>query len=234
MLVDFSNRISPEITDYKLLNTAFTHPTYVFEHAKENLESNQRLEFLGDAVLGMIVAELLYNHYPHKAEGELTKMRAALVCEPSLAELAKKLNLGDYLLLGRGEEASGGRQRVSTLADAFEAVIGALFLQAPLQQLKDFIYELFLPMLTEVKTGNYGDYKTALQELVQERYEENVSYTIVEESGPDHNKSFVAGTLFRKKIIATGTGKSKKEAEQRSAKKALEDLTWLEDGTNNE
>lgn len=222
-------KLGVAINDYKLFNTAFTHPTYVFENTKENLESNQRLEFLGDAVLGMIIAELLYHQYPQKAEGELTKMRAALVCEPSLAEIASSLHLGNYLLLGRGEEANGGRERVSTLADVFEAVIGALFLQNEAVHVKDFINKLFIPKLTQINVHNYGDYKTNLQEKVQEKLDENISYTIMDESGPDHNKSFTAGVVFRKKTVATGVGKSKKEAEQKAAQKALENLEWLEE-----
>jgi ribonuclease-3 len=222
----FGKKIEQEIKDYQLLNLAFTHPTYVFEHPKTNLISNQRLEFLGDAVLGMIIAELLYTSYPDKAEGELTKMRAALVCETSLAEIARTISLGDYLLLGKGEEQSGGRERVSILADALEAVIGALFLQTDLAKLTNFIHSLFKTQLEKIEIGNYGDYKTNLQELVQKHFEDNVSYTILEESGPDHNKSFVAGVIFQDVIIATGQGKSKKEAEQKAAQKALESAEW--------
>jgi ribonuclease-3 len=227
ILRNFGKKIKQEIKDCHLLNVAFTHPTYVFEHPKISLISNQRLEFLGDAVLGMIIAELLYTSYPDEAEGELTKMRAALVCETSLAEIARTIALGDYLLLGKGEEQSGGRERVSILADALEAVIGALFLQVDLEKLTEFIHHLFQPQINKIEVGSYGDYKTNLQELVQKKFEDNVSYIILEESGPDHNKSFVAGVSFKDVIIATGQGKSKKEAEQKAAQKALEDTQWL-------
>ncbi|MDW7675140.1 MAG: ribonuclease III [Bacillota bacterium] len=226
-LVDFANKIDIRFQDFQLLNTALTHPTYVFEHTKANLESNQRLEFLGDAVLGMVIAEFLYNTYPYKAEGELTKMRAALVCESSLALLARNLNIGQYLLLGKGEELSGGRERPSILADAFEAVIGALFLQIELLMLKKFIYHIFSNQISNVEMGNYGDYKTSLQELVQQSFDDNVSYVIVEEKGPDHNKSFIAGVVYKGSTIAMGQGRSKKEAEQKAAQKALEDCSWL-------
>ncbi|MBS4025178.1 MAG: ribonuclease III [Clostridia bacterium] len=227
ILKKFGKRIKQEIKDYHLLNMAFTHPTYVFEHPKINLISNQRLEFLGDAVLGMVIAKLLYTRYPDNAEGELTKMRAALVCETSLAEIARTIALGDYLLLGKGEEQSGGRERVSILADALEAVIGALFLQVDLEKLIEFIHNLFKPQIDKIEVGSYGDYKTNLQELVQKKNEDNVSYIILEESGPDHNKRFVAGVIFQDVIIATGQGKSKKEAEQKAAQKALEATQWL-------
>lgn len=223
----FSKSLNLPVKNLPLLNIAFTHPTYVYEHPKANLESNQRLEFLGDAVLGMIIAELLYSNYPDKAEGELTKMRAALVCETSLAELAREINIGSYLLLGKGEEQSGGRERISILADALEAVIGALFLQLELEELKQFITNFFQHQIRKIEIGNYGDYKTTLQEIVQKKFDDNITYSIIDESGPDHNKVFTAGVLFEDKIIATGTGKSKKEAEQKAAQKALADTNWL-------
>lgn len=216
------------ITNYELLNLAFVHPTFVFENPNLARESNQRLEFLGDAVLGMIIAEHLYKEYPKKPEGELTKIRAALVCEQSLAKRARELNLGYYLLLGRGEEQNGGRERPSILADTYEALIGALYLQVDLTSLSKFIVNQFSINIDQLKESQYGDYKTVIQELVQKELDTNVHYSILEEQGPDHNKKFVAGVYLEKNLLAKGSGRSKKEAEQSAAKIALENNNWFE------
>lgn len=206
------------------LNQALTHPTYVFEKKKKGLVNNQRLEFLGDAVLGLVVGDHLFRRYPDRPEGELTKMRAALVCESSLGERAKALGLGRYLLLGRGEEMNGGRERVSVLADAFEAVMGAIYLDAGLETAADFIISQLARRIDDLNSGNYGDHKTMLQELVQSYGEESVSYQILQESGPDHQKTFVAGVTYREHFLARGSGNSKKEAEQNAAQAAIDDL----------
>lgn len=206
------------------LDQALTHPTYVFEKKGHGLVNNQRLEFLGDAVLGMVVADHLFKFYTDQPEGELTKMRAALVCEAALAERARALGLGRYLLLGRGEDLSGGRERPSNLADAFEAVLGALYLNTGLTDVADFIASQMTERMTSLQPGNYGDYKTMLQELVQRHGEDSVSYRIIEESGPDHQKSFVAGVSYRSHLLAQGSGGNKKEAEQKAAQTALADL----------
>jgi len=211
-----------EIDDLNTLNTALIHPTFVFENKGLHLEHNQRLEFLGDAVLGLVVGEYLYRNYPHKPEGELTKLRAAVVCETTLAKVARKLGLGDMLLLGHGEELTGGRERPSILADAFEAVIAAIYLETGLDGAKKFIIKQLADEIVEVVNSGFKDYKTMLQELVQKEHEDNVTYTILEESGPDHDKSFVAGVLWKGNLLAKGKGKSKKEAEQQAAAKALE------------
>lgn len=205
----------------ELITMALTHPSYAQE--KNTAANNQRLEFLGDAVLNLVVAEYLYNHYGRKAEGELTKIRAKVVCEDALAIFARNINLGQYLLLGRGEEMSGGRKRKSILADAVEAVIGAIYLDQGLETVQLFIITQLEELISETASGDYYDYKSKLQELVQARDKENVSYAIIEESGPAHAKVFVAGVYYREQLLATGEGKSKKEAEQKAAQKVLQD-----------
>lgn len=207
--------------DAGLIRMALTHPSYAQE--KNIPVNNQRLEFLGDAVLNFIVAEYIYNHYQDKPEGDLTKIRAKVVCEKSLVKVAQKINLGDYLLLGKGEEKSGGRKRKSILADAVEAVIGAIYLDQGYEKARDFILLHLKDYIEESANGDYYDYKSQLQEMVQAYSSENVSYKIISESGPAHCKNFVAGVFFRGKLIAAGEGKSKKEAEQNAAEKVLKE-----------
>ncbi|MDD2510117.1 MAG: ribonuclease III [Syntrophomonas sp.] len=209
----------------ELITMALTHPSYAQE--KNTVANNQRLEFLGDAVLNLVVAEYLYNHYARKAEGELTKIRAKVVCEDALAIFAHNIDLGQYLLLGRGEEMSGGRKRKSILADAVEAVIGAIYLDQGLVTVQRFIMKHLEELISETASGDYYDYKSKLQELVQARDKENVSYAIIEESGPAHAKIFVAGVYYREQLLAAGEGKSKKEAEQKAAQKVLQDSSLL-------
>lgn len=217
--------ISLENTD--LLLQALTHPTYVFEHKKQKMCHNQRLEFLGDAVLGLVIGEYLYQQFPQKPEGDLTKMRAAVVCENSLAERGKALRLGTFLFLGRGEEKSGGRERNSVLADAFEAVVGAIYLECGLEAAKKFLIGQLGQRVECLNFNDFGDYKTMLQELVQKYDDEGVSYTILHESGPDHQKLFLAGVKYREWILAQGQGHNKKEAEQKAAQAALKTIdSW--------
>ncbi|WP_366921623.1 ribonuclease III [Metallumcola ferriviriculae] len=206
-----------------LINQALVHPTYVFENPNIGLAHNQRLEFLGDAVLDLVVARYLYDLFPDKPEGELTKIRAAVVCEAALARAAQQIDLGKYLLLGRGEEMTGGRQRPSILADAFEALIAAIYLDAEMEQAAKFIHGILDKEIEQASScGNYGDYKTVLQERIQKQYTNNAQYTILEEFGPDHDKRFIAGVILKDKLLAQGQGRSKKEAEQQAAKAALE------------
>lgn len=200
---------------------ALTHPSYAQE--KNTVSNNQRLEFLGDAVLNFTVAEYLYNNYMGKAEGELTKIRARVVCEKALTEVAGNLNLGHYLMLGKGEEMSGGRNRRSILADAVEAVIGAIFLDQGIDSARSFILAHLEYLIKDTANGEYYDYKSRLQELVQGKDKENVSYAIIEESGPAHAKTFVTGVSYKEQLLATGEGKSKKEAEQNAAERVLKD-----------
>ncbi|NLB87756.1 MAG: ribonuclease III [Syntrophomonadaceae bacterium] len=209
-----------KFNDEKLMQLALMHPSYSQE--KHAAHSNQRLEFLGDSVLNFIIAEYLYTHYQDKAEGELTKIRAKVVCEKALVNVARKINLGDYLLLGKGEEMSGGRKRNSILADTLEAVIGAIYLDQGFNVVKNFIIDHLKDSIKEAASGNYSDYKSRLQEYVQGKYGQNVSYKIIKESGPAHAKNFTAGVYYDNNLLTTGSGKSKKEAEQNAAKKVLD------------
>jgi len=206
------------------INTSLTHPTYVFENRHLGWDHNQRLEFLGDAVLGLVAGEYLFHHYSALPEGELTKMRAMVVCEASLARMARVLGLGPLLLLGRGEEISGGRDRPSILADAFEGLTGAVFLDAGYEAARRHVLRVLMEDMQSLTPGEYHDFKTMLQENVQKETEANVTYTILHESGPDHDKRFVAGVSLKGKILAEGSGRSKKEAEQKAARSALEKL----------
>jgi ribonuclease-3 len=219
MGIDFSN--------LELLKQALTHPTYAYEHKKQRLFHNQRLEFLGDAVLGLVMGEYLYKKYPQKQEGDLTKMRAAVVCAASLAEQAKKLRLGTYLFLGRGEDISGGRERNSVLADAFEAVVGAIYLECGLEGVRKFLLVPLAYIVERLEHIEWGDYKTMLQELVQKHDDQGIQYIIIHESGPDHQKEFVAGVKYQDRLLAQGQGYNKKEAEQKAPQVALETLdSW--------
>lgn len=223
-LQELAQKLSVEIDSWELFNEALTHRTYTAEHPNQKLKDNQRLEFLGDAVLGMVVAEYLYSHFPDKAEGDLTRMRAAVVCEAALARQALKLELGKYLLLGKGEALSGGRFRASTLSDAVEAIIGAVFLDKGLEKAKEMVLSLFKEEIEEVAQRGSRDFKTTLQELVHRLYGDVVTYDVMHESGPDHDKRYEMGVFIKGILVATGIGRSKKEAEQQAAEKALNKL----------
>jgi len=228
--LELAKRLELDSPPNRLFMTALTHPSYLFENPQSGVENNQRLEFLGDAILDFVVAEYLYLNYPERPEGELTKMRAAVVNETTLARTAKQIRLGEELLLGKGEQVSGGRERPSILADAWEAVVGAIYLQYGLQEARRVILTLLKSEITEVAQGNYGDYKTMLQEKAQ-REETEVSYRILAEDGPDHNKRFTAGVYLQGSLKGKGVGRTKKEAEQRAAQQVLEELgggePWL-------
>lgn len=209
----------------KLLFLALTHGSYTYENRRPEIEDNQRLEFLGDAVLELIVSTCLYNRFPGYTEGELTRLRAALVCEPSLVRVAKELDLGNCLLMGKGEERSGGRKRPSILADALEALLGAIYLDQGLEKAKEFILPYLEAILQDVLEGRTTrDYKTELQEILQRTAPEPVNYIIISEKGPDHEKVFTAAVVYRGREIGRGAGHSKKEAEQQAARLALESL----------
>ncbi|MBR3630210.1 MAG: ribonuclease III, partial [Oscillospiraceae bacterium] len=203
------------------LHEALSHSSYANEK-KKTRHSNERLEFLGDSVLSVVVSQYLFLHYPELPEGELTKIRAALVCEKSLHKFALRIRLGEFLLLGKGEEHTGGRERPSILADAFEAVIAAIFLDGGLEAARKHIMRFIPEKLPENRAVLFGDYKTALQEVIQKNPEEMVEYVLVSDSGPDHNKTFVVEVQLNTNVIGKGVGKSKKEAEQMAAKEALE------------
>ena len=213
--------IGYQFTAKSLLEQAMTHSSYANETKKGSHENNERLEFLGDAVLDMVVSEYMYRHFPKMPEGELTKLRAAVVCEGSLAELSRKLGVGRCLLLGKGEESTGGRSRDSILADAFEAIIGAICMDGGMEAAEHHIMRFIPKNLEQRESLGFRDYKTALQEVIQKNPEEKVEYVLVSESGPDHAKAFQVEVCLNSNVIGVGTGRSKKAAEQMAAKEAL-------------
>ena len=224
-LHQLEERLGYTFTNIELLRGALYHSSYANEHRTMGISSNERLEFLGDSVLGFVTAEFLFVQHPDLPEGDLTRIRAALVCEQSLYEVAQKLGLGKYLKLGRGEEAGGGRERTSILADATEAVFAAVYLDGGIGAASALIHRVLLDAeREEVVEERRRDYKTALQELVQRQADQVLTYRMVGEQGPDHAKTFAAEVLLNGAPLGTGTGHSKKEAEQAAAKAALETL----------
>lgn len=219
MFEDFQKTIGYTFKNESLLKTAFTHSSYANEKQLKT-DCNERLEFLGDSVLGVISADYFYHNLSHLPEGEMTKRRAACVCEKSLFEFSKEIDLGKYILLGKGEEHSGGRTRPSILADAFEAVIAAVYLDGGLEEARKFVLHFIKKAVTN--QPSFNDYKTALQEIIQKNPDEHLTYVLVGESGPDHNKRFEVEVHLNSNIIGTGIGISKKSAEQEAAKSALE------------
>ncbi|MBD5134055.1 MAG: ribonuclease III [Clostridiales bacterium] len=219
---ELEKKLGYRFQDRSLLEHAMTHSSYANEHRGAGLTSNERLEFLGDSVLGVVVADYLFQKHPDMPEGELTRTRAALVCEGSLHEVAMSLELGRYLRLGRGEDAGGGRKRPSILADATEAMLAAVYLDGGMEAVRPIIRALILDKEREKSADR--DYKTALQELVQRKPGAAVSYRLVRESGPDHCRSFEMEASVDGEVIGTGAGRTKKEAEQMAAKAALEKL----------
>ena len=202
------------------LEVALTHSSYANE-VKHQLKYNERQEFLGDAVLSIIVSDYLFNNYT-VPEGELTKLRAAIVCEKSLDVMANKIHLGEYLRLGRGEEMTGGRTRPSIIADAFEALIAAIYLDSGIESARAFVLPFVTEMLEHEDSLSFKDYKTILQEIIQQNPEEKLVYKLVGEKGPDHDKRFVVDVMLNSNVIGKGEGRSKKNAEQMAAKEALE------------
>lgn len=218
-LQELMNRIGYTFHNPELLQQALTHSSYANE-SKKRIPNNERMEFLGDSVLGLVTAEFLF-HSVRSHEGEMTKQRAALVCEKALFGYAKQLGLGDFLLLGRGEKQSGGHERPSILSDAFEAVIAAIFLDGGMEPAKAFILSYLEKEVGMQTKKPFKDYKTTLQEIVQQNPEETLEYVLTGESGPDHNKKFSFGVYLNSNLIGTGTARSKKEAEQKAAQEAL-------------
>ena len=223
MIKDLETAIGYRFNNITLLQNALTHSSYANETWHDSLRSNERLEFLGDSVLGMVVAEHLYRTFPERPEGELTRMRADMVCERALANVANRLNLGTHLLLGHGEEQGGGRQRPSILADAMESVIAACFLDGGMDAARNLIEGFILCEVPVSKLRN-ADYKTALQERVQQKKDQSITYRLIGESGPDHDKSFQVEVLLNGQVVGTGEGSSKKRSEQDAARDALEKL----------
>lgn len=204
-----------------LLKTALTHRSYLNE-AKDNLLSNERLEFLGDAVLELIVSDYLYRTYLHLNEGRLTNLRSAIVKTQTLAKIASNLTMGKYLFLSKGEETSGGRENISLLADAFEALLGAIYLDQGIERVRKFISTYLLPLLPDIiETRAYLDYKSNLQAIIQEKREITPTYKVIKESGPDHDKTFYVVCMADSVKLGRGKGKNKQAAEQEAAKEAL-------------
>lgn len=225
-LENLQENLGYRFRDESLLRGALYHSSYANEHRNENIVSNERLEFLGDAVLGFVSAEFLYSRFPHAPEGELTRIRAALVREESLFEVAQALQLGECLMLGKGEESGGGRQRPSILADCTEAVFAAVYLDGGMDCARDLIHRVLLSKGDiAVAESRRRDYKTELQELVQRKPHQVLRYELVGQSGPDHAKVFTVAVLLNGGPVGEGSGHSKKEAEQASARAALEKLT---------
>jgi len=218
---EFEKTIGYSFKNKQLLITALTHSSYANEAKGKHYENNERLEFLGDAVLGIITAEYLFMHNADIPEGELTRLRAMMVCEKSLYKFALQINLGKYLRLGHGEENTGGRQRPSILADAFEAVTAAIYIDGGLEAAKRHITHFADQFFSSHMSPRLKDYKTTLQEIVQKNHGEQLKYVLIEERGPDHNKEFVVEVHLNSNVIGTGRGGSKKEAEQMAAKEAL-------------
>lgn len=224
MIKELETAIGYRFQNIGLLQNALAHSSYANERWHNSLMSNERLEFLGDSVLGMLVADFLYRSFPDRPEGELTRMRADMVCERTLANVAHGLGLGQHLLLGKGEEQGGGRSRDSILADAVESVIAACYLDGGMDAAKAFV-EKFILVNVPLRKLNNADYKTALQELVQQKKNQMIAYRLVGESGPDHDKQFRVELTINGEIVGTGIGSSKKRAEQDAARQALEALS---------
>ena len=223
MIKELESAIGYQFRDISLLENALAHSSYANERWHNSLRSNERLEFLGDSILGMIVADHLYRNFPDRPEGELTRMRADMVCEQSLAVVANRIKLGSHLMLGHGEEQGGGRNRNSILADAVESVIAACYLDGGYEAALKFVNTFILSDIPVVKYHN-ADYKTALQEKVQQKKNQVLSYHLVGEEGPDHDKRFRVEVQLNGTVVGTGTGTSKKRAEQDAARVALEEL----------
>ena len=223
MISDLENAIGYRFKNISLLQNALTHSSYANERWHNSLMSNERLEFLGDSILGMTVADYLYRTFPDRPEGELTRMRADMVCEKTLAAVANRIGLGQHLLLGHGEEQGGGRSRSSILADAVESIIAACYLDGGFESAAAFIRS-FILCDVPVKQLHNVDYKTTLQELVQQKKNQVLSYVLAGESGPDHDKEFAVEVSLNGKVVGKGTGRSKKRAEQDAARAAIEKL----------
>ena len=223
VLDEMQKKLSYTFSNTALLEEALTHSSYANEHRNEHVKDNERLEFLGDAILDLIISEYLFKKHPEMPEGDLSKIRASIVCEASLAKTARRISLGEYILLGKGEEMTGGRERASILADGFEALTGALFVDGGFERAKAFLTDTLIGEVEQVSCLEdlYTDYKTLLQECIQKVSNEPIHYEVVGEEGPDHDKYFYVEVYHETKSLGRGIGKSKKEAEQDAAKKAL-------------
>jgi ribonuclease III len=218
------NELNVSFNNKNLLYQAFTHSSYVNEHRRKLFTDNERLEFLGDAVLELSVSKFLFEKYPQMSEGELTKLRASIVCEPSLVIFANELEFGRYVLLGKGEELTGGRERPALLADVFESFVGALYLDQGLERVVAFLEKVVFPKVELGAFSHVMDFKSQLQEMVQQSNNGVLHYEIVDEKGPAHNRTFVSRVLLNDQELGVGRGKSKKEAEQQAAQSAMQML----------
>lgn len=224
---EFEKKIGYTFKNKELLHEALSHSSYANE-VKRGRNSNERLEFLGDSVLSIVVSKHLFTHFKHLPEGELTKIRASLVCEKALFEFSKKIDLGKHILLGKGEENSGGRTRPSIVSDAFEAVIAAVFLDGGMEEAEKYVLS-FIPKNLEANSSkSLHDYKTMLQEIIQKNPEERVEYVLADQTGPDHDRKFVVQVCLNSNVIGTGEGHSKKQAEQAAAHEALRLMGYKE------
>lgn len=224
---EFEKKIGYTFKSKELLHEALSHSSYANE-VKRGRNSNERLEFLGDSVLSIVVSKHLFTHFKHLPEGELTKIRASLVCEKALFEFSKKIDLGKHILLGKGEENSGGRTRPSIVSDAFEAVIAAVFLDGGMEEAEKYVLS-FIPKNLEANSSkSLHDYKTMLQEIIQKNPEERVEYVLADQTGPDHDRKFVVQVRLNSNVIGTGEGHSKKQAEQAAAHEALRLMGYKE------
>ncbi|MGN0502867.1 MAG: ribonuclease III, partial [Ruminococcus sp.] len=209
-MTDLQNKIGYQFKNPALLNEALTHSSYANEHKTQHIKYNERLEFLGDSVLSIVVSDYIYKNCPELPEGELTKLRASLVCEKSLYEFAKKIDLGKYLVLSKGERNNGGADRPSILSDTFEALIAAIYIDGGLGPASKHILNFVIPAIKNSKKKKINDYKTTLQEIIQKNPGEKLEYVLVKESGPDHNKHFVVEVHLNSNVIGKGGGRSKK------------------------
>jgi len=226
MFSEFENEINYIFKDKNLLRQAFTHSSYAHEEKMNYLKNNERLEFLGDAVLELTISHYLYDNFADMSEGDLTKFRANVVCETSLAKGAAMINVGKYVLLSKGEEQTGGRARASILSDVFEAVIGAIYLDGGFEEARKFIMNILKKYIVDARNNfHINDFKTHLQEIIQKNHKGSLKYTIIKEEGPDHNKTFTANVTHGSRLLGTGKGKSKKEAEQKAAGVALQGIS---------
>lgn len=222
-IAKLESEIEYKFKNRKFLKMALTHSSYANE-SNGKLVSYERLEFLGDSILSLVTSDYIFKNFPNYPEGELTKLRASLVCEKQLCVFSKKLGIGDFMKLSRGEQHSGGRTRPSILADIFEAICAAIYLDSSLIEASEFILKFIVPALNNPVLPDIHDYKTDLQEIVQKNPEETIEYVLVKESGPDHDKRFTFEAKINNNVVGYGTGKSKKEAEQHAAREALK---WM-------